>query len=347
MGMKKFLAGMLVCVCAWGATPAFSDFNTTQFDVTGNKVAVKSGVMITNVSATVITNLDLTVHRFVISGAGKKQVDQGASSWLSDTLTDEAGDGAVVFSNGASVTNMTLNNPTFIGGNGGGGFGSTNANWFDSDEGTMQYYHTPGAGITVSLGQWATSLTGGSGTLVAGTATNMGYQAFATDANSNRSIFLYQGTAAYSSAWRLQFLTKFQIPDVTSNSVFYGFSAASSGTETGTTNNVSDKIGLYYNTLLGHSTYQLVSADGTTQTTISSGITPTNGLQMLLWMQGDTTGTNWDFWINRSYIGRVTNTTPRTTVLLRPIISLSNLTPASRTNRVYFLNFRAPGPVGQ
>lgn len=315
---------------------------------TGNAVFGDQPIM-TNVTVNNITNVALTVNRFVLSGAGKKQVDQGSSSWLIDTLDDESGTGVALFSFGPSITNANFYNPTFIGGNSSGLAGATNGNWPDMFEGFNYFYCVPTTGGAVQYGpaSWTTALTGGTAALFAGTATNMGYQAFATDGSSNRSLALYQGTVSISSAWRPQAAFKFAISNVTTIAFFAGLSADTT-TYSSVTNSVLDTVGLRFNTLLGDTTYKIVTQDGTAVSTIDTGITPTNSLQMTFWMAAnDTTGTNWSFYMNRQFIATATNNMPRTTALLRPLLSFSNKVTATRAAYLYYFNVRVPGNVNQ
>lgn len=57
--MKRLLLALyfLFGLSAFAANPSFQSFNTDQFDTTGNRIALKSGVLITNIFLTGSTNL--------------------------------------------------------------------------------------------------------------------------------------------------------------------------------------------------------------------------------------------------------------------------------------------------
>lgn len=64
--IRNFLiaCALLVSVCARAANPSFADFNVNQFSTTGNKVAISSGVLITNM---ITTGIRMT-NRFASPG---------------------------------------------------------------------------------------------------------------------------------------------------------------------------------------------------------------------------------------------------------------------------------------
>ncbi len=74
--IMKFFSPLLALICfvipSFGATPAFSDFDTTQFVTTGNKVKIKNGVITTNLvdNGNVIIGGNLSVTGAITSVNG-------------------------------------------------------------------------------------------------------------------------------------------------------------------------------------------------------------------------------------------------------------------------------------
>lgn len=91
-----------------GANPAFQDFNTNQFGTAGNKVAVKSGVLLTNVIADKVTvNDDVLLVQspaeFQVTGA------HGTGRFMvSDSAGVQAYSPNMVLSGGSNGTNLNL-----------------------------------------------------------------------------------------------------------------------------------------------------------------------------------------------------------------------------------------------
>lgn len=108
----------LMALLVIAANPAFQDFNTNQFGVAGNKVAIKSAPWITNLTAAYLTNL----HAFIDD---RGQAAFGASAYYgATTLT--------VANNPAIANNTTL-------GIVGGTLSYVSVNWEDNQPGQMNF----------------------------------------------------------------------------------------------------------------------------------------------------------------------------------------------------------------
>jgi hypothetical protein len=87
---------LLVPLGLRAANPSFNDFNTNQFGVTGNKVAIKSGLPITNLSligfptgdASMLTNKEPIALRSFYNGIGlslQKTTNRSVVAWIGDS----------------------------------------------------------------------------------------------------------------------------------------------------------------------------------------------------------------------------------------------------------------------
>lgn len=120
---------MLFFATAWGANPSFQDFNSGQFGVAGNKVVVKSGVLLTNP----------VVSSGVITGNGSGLTNLSSQVWTNSAgVIQPSGVGAntnavYIFPQGA--VHIGTNTTTFWGGT----YGETLVSFRDVSKGEPNY----------------------------------------------------------------------------------------------------------------------------------------------------------------------------------------------------------------
>lgn len=293
-----------------------------------------------------------------------------ASSVFTPAISDETGTGVFVLSSDAKMTNAILVTPkitnnaaagsvatsdasgnigwsnTVSGNISGNGSGLTNINWPDLNKGFYLSFAVTEASSSYTIGTPAFTKTAAIGSNQrAGTSTNLPYWEPFTDTVSNRNFNMSLTPQLFSSNWRLALISQNSISNITTYAYFCGFTDRTPAQQQAATNYVGDMVGLTYNTLLGHTNYMIVTGNGTTSTLINTGWGATNQIPITLQLQGDTTGTNFDFWINGNFIARATNTTPRAGTLMYPTWCGGNLQTNVRHGRINYIGVKAQGPA--